>query len=125
MAQIAWADAALRARLAFYHRLVVHTSDIKLVVQSCLKKVRRAACGIISLCISHIIEQLSFPAKTNTEATFQRRLKKEEKKKKKTGAVKEQGEGLDVVRFFWPPSTCKRCKWWTAAEEELSLRLSL
>lgn len=59
----------------FYHRLVLHTSDIKPAVQSCLKKVRRVACGIISLCISHIIEPLSFPAKTNTEAAFQRRLK--------------------------------------------------
>lgn len=54
-----------------YHRLVLYASHIKLVVQSCLKKVRRGACGIISLCIAHIIEPLSFPAKTNTKASFQ------------------------------------------------------
>ena len=69
--QIAWADAALCGELIFYHQLVLYTSDIKPLVQSCLKKVRRGACGIISLCISHIIEPLSFPAKTNTEAAFQ------------------------------------------------------
>lgn len=59
----------------FYHRLVLYTSDIKLVVQSCLEKVRRAACGIISLCISHKTELVSFPAKTNSETTFQGWLK--------------------------------------------------
>lgn len=51
----------------FYRRLVLYTSHIKLVVQSCLKKVRRGACGVISLCFSPIIEPLSFPAKTNTK----------------------------------------------------------
>lgn len=70
--QIVWADAALCGELIFYHQLVLYTSDIKPLVQSCLKKVRRGARGIISLCISHIIEPLSFPAKTNTEAAFQR-----------------------------------------------------
>lgn len=55
----------------FYRRLVVYTSHIKLAVQSCLKKVKRGACGVISLCISPIIEPLSFPAKTNAKATFQ------------------------------------------------------
>lgn len=43
LVQIVWADAALCAKLIFYHGLVLYTSDIKLVVQSCLKKVRRGA----------------------------------------------------------------------------------
>lgn len=54
--QIAWADAALCAKLIFYHRLVLYTSVIKPSVHSCLKKVRRGAWGIISLCMSHIME---------------------------------------------------------------------
>lgn len=71
VAQTAWDDAALCAKLIFYRWVVVYGGHIKLAVQSCLKKVRRGACGIISLCISHIIEPLSFPAKTNMKEMFQ------------------------------------------------------
>lgn len=45
----------------FYDHLVLYTTDIKPVVQSCLEKVRRGTCGVIFFCISlsHITELLS------------------------------------------------------------------
>lgn len=119
----------------FYHRLVLYPSDIKLVVQSCLKKVRRGACGIISLCISHIIEPLSFPAKTNTEATYQWWLKmfcERARMLEWVSIIPHEGSHLFVkyVRGFvhalcLTGISMQRCKSTIAAEEKLSLKLPL
>lgn len=70
---VAWADAAL----SLYHRCVLYTNGVKPAVHSCLKEVRRGACGIIPLL--HLARNCSGPhfhPQTSEEDAFQTGLKK-------------------------------------------------
>lgn len=93
---------SLRGQMLLYV-LVLCTCNVKLVVQSCPKKVRRSACGIISLFVSHKIELVSFPAKTNTDATEARVFEQ-------VSIIPHNGKSSIWKRlcfFVWPESACK------------------